>query len=212
MTQSKHWLFATLWIEAVLIAGCSGSSPTEPESPDLSCAAPLFAEPGTSRWCLPYAVGSTYAVTQSYCSMGSHAGRFAYDFDMPMGTEVLAARGGEVVELREQWSDDDTRGGHENVVILRHDDSTLSLYIHMRQQGVLPELGDYVPQGGLLGWSGRSGTFAPHIHFQVCLRGGQCSTGTNEVTLPVNFRNALGPLDESGGLIAGGSYLASGCG
>ena len=143
--------------------------------------------------------------------MGSHAGRFAYDFDMPMGTEVLAARAGEVVELREHWSDDDTQGGHENVVILRHSDDTLSLYIHMRQEGVLPELGDYVPLGGLLGWSGRSGTFAPHIHFQVCLRGGRCSTGTDEVTLPVNFSNAVGPLDTVGGLIAGEVYLASGC-
>ena len=127
-----------------------------------------------------------------------------------MGAEVLAARGGEVVELREHWSDTDTQGGHENVVILRHDDATLSLYIHMRQNGVLPELGDYIPSGGLLGWSGSSGTGFPHIHFQVCLRGGMCSTG-NEVTLPVNFRNARGPLDPLGGLVSGGVYSAGAC-
>jgi murein DD-endopeptidase MepM/ murein hydrolase activator NlpD len=211
MRRSRRWFFATPGIAAILLLGCNGSSPTAPERPDLSCAAPVFGDPASSPWCLPYAAGSVYTVTQSYCSMGSHAGRFAYDFDMPMGTEVLAARGGEVVELRENWSDDDTQGGHENVVILRHDDDTLSLYIHMRERGVLPELGDYVPQGGLLGWSGRSGTFAPHIHFQVCLRGGQCSTGTNEVTLPVNFRNTNGPLDASGGLIEGGAYIALGC-
>jgi murein DD-endopeptidase MepM/ murein hydrolase activator NlpD len=128
-----------------------------------------------------------------------------------MGTEVLAARAGEVVELREHWSDDDTQGGHENVVILRHSDQALSLYIHMRQNGVAVELGDYVSQGGLLGWSGRSGTFEPHIHFQVCLRGGQCSTGTNEVTLPVNFSNTDGALDTLGGLVEGERYGASAC-
>ncbi len=196
-----------------MIAGCGGdSSPTRPDAPRASCADPVFAQPTASPYCLPYAAGTAYTVTQSYCSTGSHAGRFAYDFDMPMGTEVLAARAGEVVELREHWSDQDTQGGHENVVILRHSDDTLSLYIHMRQDGVLPELGDYVPRGGLLGWSGSSGTGFPHIHFQVCLRGGQCSTGTNEVTLPVNFRNADGPLDALGGLVSGERYQALACG
>jgi murein DD-endopeptidase MepM/ murein hydrolase activator NlpD len=195
----------------LLICGCGGGSPTRPEASRADCANPVFSEPAASPYCLPFAAGAAYTVTQSYCSTGSHAGRFAYDFDMPMGTEVLAARAGEVVELREHWPDEDTRGGHENVVILRHDDATLSLYIHMRQNGVLVEMGDYVSRGGLLGWSGSSGSSFPHIHFQVCLRGGQCSTGTNEVTLPVSFRNAEGPLDALGGLITGERYRATGC-
>ena len=196
-----------------LIAGCGGSSPTGPEPTRASCANPVFADPAGSTWCLPYAAGTAFTVTQSYCTPPghSHNGRFAYDFDMAMGTEVLAARAGEVVELREHFSDDDTRGGHENVVILRHADATLSLYIHMRQDGVLPELGEYVDRGSLLGWSGSSGTGFPHIHFQVCLRGGQCSTGANEVTLPVSFRNADGPLDAVGGLVAGEIYGARAC-
>jgi len=197
-----------------LITCCNGSSPTQPEATRRSCSDPVFGDPAISPWCLPYAAGAMYTVTQSYCSPPghSHQGRFAYDFDMAMGTEVLAARSGEVVELREHWSDDDTQEGHENVVILRHSDDTLSLYIHMRHQGVLVNLGDFVSQGDLLGWSGSSGTFSPHIHFQICLRGGQCSTGTNEVTLPVNFRNAEGPLDTVGGLVSGEQYRALACG
>ena len=71
---------------------------------------------------------------------------------MPFGTEILNARAGTVVELREHFSDQDTMGGHENVVILRHSDQTLGLYIHMMQDGVLVEMGDYVPKGALLGW------------------------------------------------------------
>ena len=198
----------------MLIAGCGSDSPTQPAATRPDCANPVFGDPAASPYCLPFATSAVYTVTQSYCSSPprSHQGRFAYDFDMPMGTEVLAARAGEVVELREHWSDQDTQGGHENVVILRHSDATLSLYIHMRNQGVLVEMGDYVPQGGLLGWSGSSGTFSPHIHFQVCLRGGQCSTGSNEITLPVNFRNAAGPVDSLGGLIDGETYQALPCG
>jgi murein DD-endopeptidase MepM/ murein hydrolase activator NlpD len=197
-----------------LIAGCGGKSPTQSGTDLPGCHNPVFADAAASPYCLPFAPGAVYTVTQSYCAPppGSHQGRFAYDFDLPMGTEVLAARAGEVVELREHWSDQDTQGGHENVVILRHSDATLSLYIHMRQDGVLVEMGDYVPQGGLLGWSGSSGTFSPHIHFQVCLRGGQCSTGTNEITLPVNFRNTDGPVDTLGGLVNGATYRALACG
>ena len=212
MRYSDPRFLTPLALGLALAAGCGGSSPTRPEAAGASCANPVFGEPAASLWCLPYASGAVYTVTQSYCSTGSHAGRFAYDFDMPMGTEVLAARAGEVVELREHWSDSDTQGGHENVVILRHSDATLSLYIHMRHDGVLPELGDWVPRGGLLGWSGSSGTGFPHIHFQVCLRGGQCSSATNEITLPVNFSNAEGPLDSLGGLVSGERYRALACG
>jgi murein DD-endopeptidase MepM/ murein hydrolase activator NlpD len=195
---------------------CDSGSPTAPRPPstrDACLADAVFGAAASSPYCLPFAAGSGYPVSQSYCSpSGSHHTRFAYDFDMPMGTEILASRAGEVVELREHFADSDTQGGHENVVILRHSDETLGLYIHMRHEGVLVELGDFVPRGGLLGYSGQSGSFHPHLHFQICLRGGLCSTGTTEITLPVNFRNADGPLDSRGGLIAGETYTARFCG
>lgn len=39
-----------------------------------------------------------------------------------------------------------------------------------------------------------------------------CSTWTNEITLPVSFRNAEGPLDTFGGLLVGERYRAGPCG
>jgi hypothetical protein len=67
--------------------------------------------------------------------------------------------------------------------------------------------------GGLLGYSGNTGDPGgfPHLHFQVCLRGGMCSWKTGEYTLPVNFRDALDPLDSRGGLLLGASYEAGDC-
>ena len=210
---------ATVLVSALLILlqpACDSSSPTQPRPPSTreACLADAsFGAAASSPYCLPFAAGSGYPVSQSYCSpSGSHHTRFPYDFDMPMGTEILASRAGEVVELREHYLDSDTQGGHENVVILRHSDESLGLYIHMRHQSVLVELGDYVPRGGLLGYSGQSGSFHPHLHFQICLRAGLCSTGTTEITLPVNFRNADGPLDSRGGLITGETYTARVCG
>jgi hypothetical protein len=175
-----------------------------------------FTEPASSPYCLPYAVGSAYALGQSYCSPppGSHQTRFALDFVMPEGTEILAARAGEVVELREHWPSDNRTGGHENMVSLRHEDETISLYLHLQQDGVAVEMGDVVQRGELLGWSGSSGDPAgvPHLHFQVCLRSGMCSWQTGEYTLPVNFRNAEGSHDPAGGLMTGRTYRALPCG
>jgi len=133
---------------------------------------------------------------------------------MPLGTEVRAARAGLVVELREHWPDDDRTGGHENMVSLRHEDETISLYLHMRQDGIIVEMGDWVPKGGLLGYSGSSGDTQgiAHLHFQVCLRSGMCSWRTGEYTVPVNFSNAEGTLDSRGGLAVGEAYAAATCG
>ena len=83
----------------------------------------------------------------------------------------------------------------------------------MMYQGVDVELGDYVPKGGHLGWSGSSGDTngIAHLHFQICLRAGMCSTTTGEYTLPVNFSNAEGLHNDDGGLITGEVYLATQC-
>ncbi len=189
---------------------------TPPPATRQAClAAAEFVDPADSPYCLPYARGEAYEVGQSYCSppSWSHETRFAYDFLMPLGTEVRAARAGLVVELREHWPDDDRTGGHENMVSLRHEDETISIYMHMRQNGVLVEMGEHVGKGELLGWSGSSGDTQgiPHLHFQICLRSGMCSWNTGEYTLPITFRNAEGALDSLGGLAAGETYTALPC-
>jgi hypothetical protein len=175
----------------------------------------IFDDHQLSPYCLPYNEGSEYILSQSYCSPppGSHQTRFAYDFLMPVGTEIIAVREGEVVELREHYQDNDTIASHTNMVSLRHEDETISLYLHMQYEGIDVELGDLIPKGGHLGWSGNSGDThgTPHLHFQVCLKSGMCSSETGEYTVPVNFSNTDGPHDEAGGLIVGETYFALPC-
>ena len=197
---------------ALALPACADDAPLPPSTRGECLARADFVAPAASPYCLPYGVGQSYEVIQSYCSPppGSHQTRYALDFFMPMGTEIIASRAGTVVELREHFSDDDPMGGHENMVSLRHEDETISLYIHMREQGVDVELGDFVPQGGHIGWSGRSGSSVPHLHFQICIRGGMC-TWPNEHTVPVNFSNAVGTHDAAGGLMLGETYLAGPC-
>jgi hypothetical protein len=199
---------------SVVFVGC-GKDKIElsPQSQKECLELAIFEDPSNSPYCLPFAADSSYLMTQSYCSGSSrsHNSRFAYDFKMPFGTEIIAARAGEVVEYRENFSDSNTLGGQENMVSLQHNDGTISLYIHMMQNGVDVELGEYVPKGGHLGWIGSSGTGFPHLHFQICERSGRCSWPDQEFTLPVNFRNAEGELDSIGGLKEGVVYKAGPC-
>ena len=220
MVHPVNAVFILGW--SFVAAACGGGTPADPGPQSVApatqqqcLAQAVFDDPAESPYCLPWNEDEAYEVSQSYCSPSgwSHHIRHAYDFLMPAGTEVRAARAGVVVELREHWPDEDRTGGHENMVSLRHEDETISLYLHMEQDGVVVEMGDWVPRGGLLGYSGSSGDTQgiAHLHFQVCLRSGMCSWKTGEYTVPVSFSNAEGVLDSRGGLAVGEEYTSSAC-
>ena len=147
------------------MSGCgdSGSS----ELPDLEFM--QFPDPAGSPYCLPYPVGEHARVSQAWGDTGTHRGRFAIDFTMPFGAEITAARDGRVVEMRDQYSDDDRTGGHENGVFVLHEDGTMAAYLHFTEAGVFVEVGDEVVAGEVLGLVGTSGTSPtnPHLHFEV---------------------------------------------
>lgn len=107
--------------------------------------------------------------------------RYAYDFQMPIGTPVLAARAGEVVHVVASHPDGTRKPGQENVVVIRHDDKTYSRYYHLSTNGAAVSVGQRVKQGQKVGLSGDSGASAgPHLHFDVtkdCFEWG-CQTVT----------------------------------
>ncbi len=85
------------------------------------------------------------------------------DFTGPTGTEVLAARGGEVVAV----------GVHEiygRFVRLRHENGYETFYGHLN--GVNVELNQRISSGMLLGRIGNTGlSTGPHLHFEIRLNG-----------------------------------------
>ena len=87
---------------------------------------------------------------------------------MPIGSSVIAARAGEVVHVVENNEDGTRKPGQENVVIIRHADSTFARYYHLTKEGVLVSVGEKVEKGQKIGLSGDSGASAgPHLHFDV---------------------------------------------
>ena len=76
----------------------------DPDSPCLQRA--IFGDPVESEYLLPFPIGEEYWISQSYCfSEGGHSNQLAYDFDMPVGASVLAAREGVVKEVKEDSPD-----------------------------------------------------------------------------------------------------------
>jgi hypothetical protein len=165
-----------------------------------------FGEPENSDYILPYPVGSAYPVYQSYCwPTGGHRNQLAYDFTMPVGDTVVAARGGIVREVREDSPDNGQGYGEHNYVFIEHEDGTLAFYAHLMQNSIIVDRGDTVETGQYFAFSGNSGNSRePHLHFGVY----EDYPPVEGLDLPVNFRNIEASLDSLGGLIRGEVYKA----
>lgn len=157
-----------------------------------------------AKYVLTYPVGREYTCSLGFNNSYSHNGTFRYavDFAMPIGTLITAARSGHVVYILESYSDDDQTAGHENVVIVMHEDSTYARYVHLTTNGVLVTRGQTVMPGDTIGLSGNSGSSgAPHLHFDVT----NTNTGRSDQTIPFDFKNTIPhPI----GLAIGVSYKA----
>ena len=164
-----------------------------------------FPDWQSSPYVLPYPVGSTHYVNQASCTNGGHQGpyKYSYDFVMPVGTTVTAARAGVVADLRVKFRDGQHGEGEANWVKIRHADGTIAAYSHLTERGALVKVGDRVVAGQPIGLSGNTGNTGglPHLHFHLC----PCPEPVDCGTLPVTFRNA-GPNPD--GLDAKRHYLA----
>lgn len=158
-----------------------------------------YGSPAASPYKLPWTTGERREVSQGNCSAISHFGnqRYSYDIDMAINTNVLAARGGTVVELKENEADGNGCP-NANYVLIRHSDNTVAAYFHMTQNGVLVSVGATVNQSDVIAKSGNTGcTSGPHLHFMVY------TDSTYSETAPVVFSNALGAIR---GLVMGEYY------
>jgi murein DD-endopeptidase MepM/ murein hydrolase activator NlpD len=141
-------------------------------------------EEPTEPFRLPWAVGSSFAAGQAFGGDRSHTGddRYAVDFPMPEGTPIHASRAGLVCYVRENFWEggwDPALRAKDNHVLIAHADGTLSRYLHLRHEGAVVELGQWVEAGELIGFSGNVGfSSGPHLHFDVVRPGRDLVTQT----------------------------------
>ncbi len=211
MNRQKNALMITVLV-AMAAVGCDTKikgprfvSPTAPPQPSfLADDCGPYEDWQTSDYVLPYPIGTAYTVLEGNCSTGSHVGNFrhAYDLRMPIGSEIVAVRAGQVSLVREEHADDDHHFEHWNGVRIDHFDGTVAVYGHLTRNGVLVELGDWVEQGQIIGLSGNSGfSFEPHLEFLLL----PCPDASECTSLPVTFANTQ---PNRNGLVAGLEYRA----
>ncbi len=152
------------WLALLLTAFVLYMTRTGVEGTDLY---PLREQ---SPYLLPWPEGITRVCTQGNRAIISHRDSgelYAFDFAMPIGSPISAAREGVVI------SADDEHDGNglekpANYIIIRHSDSSFAMYAHIRQHGSRVKKGDYVRQGQIIAESGNVGfSTSPHLHFHV---------------------------------------------
>jgi murein DD-endopeptidase MepM/ murein hydrolase activator NlpD/PKD repeat protein len=153
---------------------------------------------------LPYPGGTSYQCTQGNHSPFSHNGQYAYafDFGMPRGRDVVAARNGRVVAVKGNSSLGGCHSGylpHANLVRIRHVDNSDSLYVHLDSVSV--HHGQYVRRGQVIGRSGQTGwSCGAHLHFDRRRAGGSW-------TIATQFLDVSGGVPRTGGWYRSGNVL-----
>jgi murein DD-endopeptidase MepM/ murein hydrolase activator NlpD len=231
MTRAIRSLRAALPVGLALVAvvGCAGACGRQPAathtasaraaarpgevSPSVGDSCAAYPPQQTSPYVLPWRVGEAHLVwrTRAHYARGNGGvGLYAIDFEMPIGTPVVAARSGVVVAVRDSFPDGNNEDLKENFVFVRHADGTVARYFHLTRGGARVALGDSVRQGQVIALSGNSGqTAGPHLHFDVQRCGPNLPPAYNALpcgqTVPVTFRNTA---PHPCGLVPGVRYLA----
>ena len=123
----------------------------------------------------------------------SHAdaeNRQAIDFAAPVGTPVVAARAGTVMQAEGRFADTSGQLDQANLVRILHDDGSMAVYAHLQRGSLSVAPGHPVEAGQLIARSGNSGwSTGPHLHFAV-----QVNRGLRLESVPFRMASDEGEL------------------
>ena len=143
---------------------------------------------------VPFALGSSYKVSQAYPLRITHTtpdSEYAVDLAVPDGTPIYAAREGMVINVRHDFfrgAADVALLDQANVVEILHDDGTIGIYAHLHWESIRVQPGQSVRRGQYIADSGNTGlTTGPHLHFAVVRNAGERAE-----SVPVQFAGSGG--------------------
>lgn len=146
------------------------------------------AQPRDVEYALPLRLPRV-RIEQGHGGRFSHTdaqNRHALDFAADVGTPVLAARAGTVMQVASGYDRsglDAKYTGRANFIRIVHDDGTMALYAHLDTHGVHVRVGQRVQAGQQIGRSGNTGySTGPHLHFVV-----QANRGMRLESIPVRM-------------------------
>jgi murein DD-endopeptidase MepM/ murein hydrolase activator NlpD len=153
--------------------------------------------------------GDQFPISQAFHGEFSHQdphNRYAVDIAMPVGTPILNARAGVVMEAIGEyfWAGENLSyyGPRSNLIRILHDDGTMALYAHIQRGSLTVKEGQRVSAGEMIARSGNSGfSTGPHLHFCVLI-----NQGMDVVSLPFMFSGPGG----QGIVPMAGTYVSAG--
>lgn len=145
----------------------------------------------------PFSENADTAISQGFHGKASHndaLNGYAVDFALLLGTPVLAARNGIVMQVIDGFPDN---GGsrasdldNANLIRIVHDDDSMAVYGHLLEGSSTVTPGQWVAAGAVIAQSGNSGySHGPHLHFAV-----QVNTGMQLVSVPFVMRAIDGSI------------------
>lgn len=115
----------------------------------------------------------------------------AVDVVMPVGTEIVAARPGTVISVKDDYHMSGRNGyflDKANYVSVLHEDGTYATYAHTLMGSAQVEPGEQVKVGQVLARSGSSGfSTGPHLHFVI-----RRNVGMRTVSVPFAVADETG--------------------
>ena len=155
------------------------------------------AFPDETVYSLPMADDSGWHLGQGFDGGFSHndeQNRYAIDLIVDENTPILAARSGVVMQVESAFDksglDPKKYAERANLVRILHEDGTMGVYAHLKENGVYVRVGQKVGVGQPIGISGNTGySSGPHLHFVL-----QLNVGMRLVSIPFRMVSGRGFL------------------
>jgi len=150
---------------------------------------PLDNLPAEFDYYPPFPLDLQFPISQGFDNDITHSkppNQYAIDIVMPVGTPVLAARGGVVMDMEDDFhgaAQEERYLARSNQVRILHADGTMSVYAHLQanslrvRKGASVQLGQWIANSGNTGYSS-----GPHLHFVV-----QLNAGMSLQSMPFRF-------------------------
>lgn len=155
---------------------------------------PLPQLPAGVNYYPPFPLGMRFPISQGFDNDVTHSdppNQYAVDIVMPIGTPVLAARTGRVMELEDDFHGAAQKQSYlsrSNIIRILHEDGTMAVYAHLQANSLRVRPGAMVGTGQWIANSGNTGySSGPHLHFVV-----QLNAGMSLESVPFRFYTPAG--------------------